>query len=371
VTQPDAPRGLSLRWIGDAVSNPPDEPDVLVEGMVRAGELCVVAGPRGLRKSFFAQNFAVLGGRGEGYLGGTLRIVRPFRVLIAQGEVDEWESSRRWRMLTGQGTVPEGVAETFDRWRLRTTRRRSTAGGSDNGATWSTADEWIDAVLDPRLEETIDEHRFDVLVIDPWAVFYAGSENSNDETEAALDKLRDLALRYQLALVLVHHLGKGTDAREPEDLWRGASRLADWASTRITMLPHWTESQAARQGMTRQQARRYVDVKFLRRSMPTDDISMIFNEETGWWERWVAPEAAADGRRVHLDIADIVDACRASGGAWRSNRAAADELEVAEGTARKLLAAAVRQGALETVPGPRGATIYRLPGAHLGDGAPS
>ena len=44
LTQPEAPRGLSLRWIGDAVSNPPAEPPVLIEGMLRAGELCVVAG---------------------------------------------------------------------------------------------------------------------------------------------------------------------------------------------------------------------------------------------------------------------------------------------------------------------------------------
>ena len=106
----------------------------------------------------------------------------------------------------------------------------------------------------PRLEETIAEHRFDLLVIDPWAVYFAGSENSNDETEAALDKFRDLAMRYGLAVLILHHLGKATDARDPEDLSRGASRLADWASTRVTLLPHWTDAAAERQGMTRQQA---------------------------------------------------------------------------------------------------------------------
>ncbi len=362
---------MSLRWIGDAVSNPPAEPPVLIEGMLRAGELCVVAGLRGLRKSFFAENLAVLAGRGEGFLAGALRIARPFRVVIAQGEVDEWEASRRWRMLTGQGAVPDGVAETFDRWRVRTTRRRSSSGGRDDAATWATSDEWVDATLDSRLEETIAEHRFDLLVIDPWAVYFAGSENSNDETEAALDKFRDLAMRYGLAVLILHHLGKATDARDPEDLWRGASRLADWASTRVTLLPHWTDAAAERQGMTRQQARRYVDVKFLRRSVPTDDFAMAFNEETGWWERWVPPEGAVDSRRVHLDVGDVVDACRTAGGAWTSNRAAATGLGIAGGTAHKLLAAAVRQGALETVPGQRGATIYRLPGTHLEDGAPS
>ena len=250
-------------------------------------------------------------------------------------------------------------------------RRSSSGGGSDDGGSWSEIDEWVDAVLDPRVEETIVEHKIDVLIVDPWAVFYAGDENSNSQTEAALDKLRDLSLRHGLAIWLIHHFGKSTDAREPEDLWRGASRLADWASTRITLLPHWTEQQAARQGMTRQQSRRYVDVKFLRRSIPTDDFSMCFDPESGWWNRWMPPEAAADIRRTHLDVVDVVDACRAAGGQWASQRKAADDLGVAEATARKLLASAVRTGAIETSPGQRGATIYHLPGAHLEDGVGS
>lgn len=358
-------QGLELRWLRDAVESPPPEPPELIAGMLRAGELCVLGAERGVGKSWFAANCAVLLGRGEGYLGGALRVVRPARVLLCSGEVDEWESSRRWRILTGSAEVPEGVAETFDRWRIRTVRRRSSAGGSDQASRWSEGEEWTDASLDERLEQTVVEHGFEVLIIDPWRNFYAGSESSNDEVEAALDKLRDLALRTGVALWVLHHLGKATEAREPEDLWRGASRLADWASTRITLLRHYTDRQAAAQGMTRQQARRYVDVKFLRRSTPTDDFSMAFNGETGWWEKWVAPQEAADARRVHLEVSDVVDACVANGGVLRSLRHAAEALGVAAGTAQKLLAAALRSGAIETARGPRGAALYFLPGAHL------
>ena len=282
-------------------------------------------------------------------------MARRFKTLIAQGEIDEWESARRWRMLTGQGRPPTNVAETFERWRLRVVRKRSTTGGESR--------EWFDAVLDPRLEATIAEHRFDLLVIDPWAVYYAGAENSNDETEAALDKLRDLAMRYSLAVLILHHLGKATDAREPEDLWRGASRLADWAGTRITLLPHYTDNQAERQGMTRQQARRYVDVKFLRRSTPTEDFSMVLDGESGWWARWAAPQDAADGRRTHLGVPDVVDALKASGGTWQSQNQAAEKLGVAEETAGKLLSSAVRAGAVETAKGSRRAKIL-LPSRH-------
>jgi hypothetical protein len=363
----DSGRLLSVRWIRDAIESPPPEPPVLIDGMMREGELIALGAPRGIGKSWLAGNTAVLGASGEGFLGGALHIARPFRTLICQGEIDEWESSRRWRMLTGGSEPPEGVGESFDRWRVRTVRKRSSSSGSADDNHWAESDEWIDAILDGRLEATIEEFHFDVVVIDPWATYFSGAENSNDETEAALDKLRDLAMRRRLAVWIIHHLGKSNEAREPEDLWRGASRLADWASTRITLLPHYTEKQAAAQGMTRQQARRYVDVKFLRRSTPTDDLSMVLDGETGWWQRWMAPEQAADARRIHLDVPDLVDTLQADGGAWRSQRQAAESLGVSHATASKLLASAVRAGAIEPVPGERGATIYRLPGAHLGD----
>lgn len=345
--------GLELRWAQDAVDDPPAEPPVLIDGFLRAGELAVLGAPRGIGKSWLAMNLAVLLGRGDGFLAGALPVRRRTRVLIAQGEVDPWESSRRWRMLTGEEGAPDGVAETFEHWRLRTVKRRSAT------------EEWVTASLDGRLEATVVEHGFEVLVIDPWRVYFAGGENSNDEVEAALAELRALSLRTGLAVVILHHLGKSTEAREPEDLWRGASRLADWASTRVTLLPHFTDRQAEAQGMTRQQARRYVDAKFLRRSTPTPDFSMLLDPETGWWSRWKAPAEAADARRTHLDVPDVVEALRASGGSWPSKKRAADALDLSQETAARLLAAAVRVGAIEAMPGERGATAYRLPGAHL------
>ena len=43
-----APGGLSVRWISHDLSNPPEEPPVLIEGLLRAGELCVVGAPRAI-----------------------------------------------------------------------------------------------------------------------------------------------------------------------------------------------------------------------------------------------------------------------------------------------------------------------------------
>lgn len=274
---------LSLRWVHEVFDSPPPEPSVLIDGMLRRGELCVLGAARAVGKSIFAMNLATLLGRGEGLLGGTLKIRHRCKVLYAQGELGEWESFDRWWRMAGSEGPPLGVAETFDRWRLRVVRRRLNQTGQAAG--FSESQDFLDAVLDGRVEETVATHGIDVLIIDPWAVYFAGSENSNDEVEAGLDKLRDLSLRYGLSVVVMHHIGKANEMREPEDLWRGASRLADWASTRMTLQPLYNKTEAQALQYTRQQARAFVQVTMLRRGAPTPDFAMWLDNRRGWWER--------------------------------------------------------------------------------------
>ena len=356
------PEPLPVRWVSEALDDPPPEPPVLVEGFLRSGELAALGAGRAIGKSWIALQLATLLGRGEGHFLGTLPVRRPARVLIAQGELDQWGSASRWAKLTGDQGAPPGVAETFERFRIQVIRRRSLTrheGGTDS-------QEWIDAILDHRLEATIAAHGFDVLILDPWAVFYSGSENSNDEVEEALSRLRDLSLRHGLATVVIHHFGKGTEARDPEDLWRGASRLADWASTRVTVLPHYTAAQAAKQGMTRADARRYLDVRFLcRSSRAPDDFSIRWDSDTGWFDLWTPGGRVASTR---LNPVDLVEICAKSGGDWPSVKEAAKALDVHRDTATALLDAAARDGHLEEYPGPHGSRGFRLPRLKLGGG---
>jgi hypothetical protein len=352
---PEPPKLLEVRSVAATLANPPAEPDVLVNGLLRRGEMCVLGAPRAIGKTWLGFNLAHLLGQGEGLFLGTLRVRQPARVLYCQGELDHWGSYDRWARIVGDRPAPE-VMETFDRWRLRTTRRRVTYQG--DGVI--TSEEHIDAILDERVERTIVEGGYDVLVIDPWKVYFAGNENSNDEVEAALDKLRDLVLRHNLTVIILTHVSKALEVREPEDLWRGASRLADWASTRVTLIPHYTDQQAQAQGMTRQQARRYVDVRFLRRSEPTEDFSITWNQETGWWERWEIP-GHGDGQEPSITLSDAIDTCRKIGGSWPSRAAAAKDLRVNIHKVTILLERAVREGSLESFRGPRNAVGYRLP----------
>lgn len=338
---------LNIVWIKDVFLSPPEKPATLVHGLLRKGEMCVIGAPRAVGKTMFGMNLATLLGRGEGLLAGNLRIAKQCRVLYSQGELDEWEAYNRWFRMAGGGGPPANVAETFDRWRLRVVKRRTSSAGRSQTESWAESDEFIEAVLDGRVEATVAAHGIDVLVIDPWAVYYAGAENSNDEVEAALGVLRDLTLKYGLSVVVFHHIGKGRDAAEPEDLWRGASRLADWASTRVTMLPHYTQQQAEKQNMSRQDARRFLDVFFLRRGEPTPDFSMVIDHKTGWWCGWNAPGRPVASQSQHGSW-ETAAACAKSAG-WASYRKAAAALGISAATASIRVDRAVLDGWIDAI----------------------
>jgi hypothetical protein len=296
-------------------------------------------------------NLALLLSWGAGLLMGILPIRTPAKVLYCNGELDPWASARRYGLLVGD-KQPGPIAETFEPWRLQVRRMRSTTQ-SETGAV---SEEWFEGVLDLRIEAAVRDHGFGVLIIDPWASFYGGDENSNDQSEAALGTLRALALQYGIAIVIVHHLSKATDTRDPEDLWRGASRLADWASTRVTLLPHFTEKGATEAGLSPVEARRYVDVRFLRRHEPTEPFSAVLGHD-GWWRSWQPEEVRPVGR---MSPSDVAEACRRGGGRWRSVGEARASLGVSKETTAALLRKAVDAGLLIPEAGTGTAKAYRL-----------
>lgn len=352
---PPAP-ALGIRWVDDLATEMPPEPPVIVEGILRAGELAAIAAPRAIGKTWLSFNLATLLAEGGGAFLGSLEVRRAARVLYLQGELDEWGSAVRWKMLTGLERPLPHIAETFDRLRLRTVRRQMKY--SVDGVSYS--DEHIDATLPDSLETAIADHGIDLVIVDPWAVYFAGNENSNDEAEAVLGALRQVTLRTGVAWLIVHHItGKAERSAwtEPEDLWRGATRLGDWASTRITVLPHYTETARKEANLDRHEARRHVDVHILRRNGEPVPTLHARRRPDGWWERWEpgeAVEVAGTSLRRLVQVLDL------EGGEVRSNRALARLLGLSPLAAAELVAKGVDAGLVETLEGERKATIVRL-----------
>jgi AAA domain len=335
-----------------------ERPLPLIDGLLQEGELLVLGAARGIGKTWWGMDIVHQLARGHGKVMGTYTVRRAARVLYCHGELDPWTAYDRWQRLRGHDPLPDGLAETFERWRVTVIRRRVTHSGDG----LSTSEETLDALLDGRLEATIKAEGIEVVVIDPWAVFYGGRENSNDEAELALAELRRLQLEHGLTIIVLHHFGKADTARDPEDLWRGASRLADWASTRVTLLPFYKPDQARKIGLSRQQARQYAEVKLLRRNAASPfDIAVKWNPETGQWDRWRAPEGEGD-LLAGPTPADVAAKCPVPDG-WSSTVAAAGALGMSRDKARALLEQARQQGLLEAIEGKRGAQGWRVNGA--------
>jgi len=354
----EAPAAAELLPTQPAGRQPTGErPLPLIDGLLQEGELLVLGAARGIGKSWWGMDLGYQLARGHGRVMGTYTVRQGARVLYCHGELDPWAAYDRWARLRGDQDMPAELLETFEPWRIKVVRRRVTHSGDG----LSTSEEDLDVLLDGRLEQTIIAKRIEVLIIDPWAVFYSGRENSNDEAELALAELRRLQLTYGLTVVVLHHFGKADTARDPEDLWRGASRLADWASTRVTLLPFYTPQQATKIGMTRQQARQYATVKLLRRNAATPyDIAVKWNPETGQWDRWHAPDGEGD-LIAGPTPADVAAKCPVPDG-WASTVEAAAALEIGRTKTRDLLEQARQQGLLEAVTGTRGAQGWRVKG---------
>ena len=83
-----------------------------------------------------------------------------------------------------------------------------------------------------RLVATIEHHRPRLLVLDPLVRLHRIDENSAADISALLAELRVLQRRYDLALVLVHHLRKNGGASNGQAL-RGSGDLHAWGDSNL------------------------------------------------------------------------------------------------------------------------------------------
>jgi len=345
---------LAVRWVDTYDIDPPPAEDPVVEGLLNVGEFMVVGAERGIGKTWLGYNLASVLTTG-GHLFDRLEVPQPRKVLYLQGELDETQAAVRWRMLHHDslgGTNLPHVAETFDPVRFRVVRRRQAVRGEGE----TTTDEYLDAVVDHELEATIVALGIEVVVVDPWAVFFSGNESSNDEVEAVLGRLREITLRHRVTWVLLHHFGKARDFAEPEDMWRGASRLADWAANRVTITRHYTDKKAKELGLERREARRYADLHFLRRGAPIDDFSVHLGPD-GWWRQW--EDEDDDDDEAHGTYEQRLLEALHVHGVFRSSKDAGEKTGISENTAKKHLEILLRQGRVSREIGKSNAHVWR------------
>jgi hypothetical protein len=88
-----------------------------------------------------------------------------------------------------------------------------------------------------RLERLIIQHKVDVLFVDPLSELHNSEENDNGALRAVIARFRELAVKHNIAVCILHHTRKGGAASpgDPETA-RGASAILGAVRIALTLL---------------------------------------------------------------------------------------------------------------------------------------
>ena len=91
------------------------------------------------------------------------------------------------------------------------------------------------------LEQEI-EKKIDVIVIDPMISFLEADENDAIQTRAALDNIKDVGIRLNATLIIIHH-----DKKDGSN-YRGSTAINDFVRSRISLTQEWASENVLNQG---------------------------------------------------------------------------------------------------------------------------
>jgi AAA domain len=197
------------------------------------GELTVIGSPGGAGKSSLAIGMAICAATGRELLGEKIRGGSNLKALIINAEDSTVELRRRThafclahnvaaRDLNGLTVVGADDLRVQQISFLRTNEKAMSALNQDG----------LDA-----LQLALDELRPDVIVLDPLVSFCAGGNmNDNAVMSSVMRKLKEIAARYECAVLIVHHTRKGGDAGNVETI-SGAAAITNLARRAIMPAP--------------------------------------------------------------------------------------------------------------------------------------
>jgi hypothetical protein len=86
-----------------------------------------------------------------------------------------------------------------------------------------------------RLAQTVQQQRPVLLILDPLIRLHRVDENDATQVAALLSYLRELQRQFQLAVLVVHHARKDSQASRPGQALRGSSELHGWGDSNLYM----------------------------------------------------------------------------------------------------------------------------------------
>jgi RecA-family ATPase len=184
----------------------------LVEELWADQAVGIIGGEPKSCKSFMALSLGVAVASGRPCLG-RFAVPTPGKVLLYPAE-DALSTVRR--RLAGICAVQGVEFERLPLWVITAPRFR------------------LDIEADRRaLDETIEELRPRLLILDPFVRLHSVDENASGEVAELLRHLRQLQRAYGVAVALVHHFKKGAAQKRPGQALRGSSEFHAWSDSNL------------------------------------------------------------------------------------------------------------------------------------------
>ena len=210
---------VSLR---DFLAGPIPEPPQVLHGVLRAGQVAMLAASSKVGKSWWLKTACISVAAGRTWLGMK---TTPGDTLYINGELEEYDLQVRPQKLIdalGLGEAPAGM----DIWHLR--------------GEHMTIRELVPEIL-RRQEERSKPYA--LIVPDPLYYFNGGrDENDNSAQAQTMGELAELAERTGAAVLVAHHFSKGNKSQTDHlDRASGAGMFARAVDVFITMTRHAEE----------------------------------------------------------------------------------------------------------------------------------
>lgn len=180
---------------------------ILGDYLLNRTGLCFIHAMDGAGKSLLAMQLAGCLATGQSWLG--YECAPNLKVLYIQGELArDWWKQRSSSLRDELRQRIDTLQWCHERWPL---------------AKWNQKAWQIDTSGLSKLEAMVELYRPDVVMIDPLSKYYGLQENSNDQANEFVGRLRDFRAAHGTTFIVIHHDNKGSDGRAPT--MRGASSL--------------------------------------------------------------------------------------------------------------------------------------------------
>lgn len=185
------PQGQPLLELPDSKN----EPELLLEDLLRLGDQVTIFAWRGVGKSLFALLLALCFANGHKALNGHVCPSRKYRVLLIDGEMPPDKLKERARSITKGLGLPEDAANNLT--------VRSAVAGKKN-LVLDTEEGWLDLL--PDLEQA------DIIIVDSLFKVIPTAMSSEYTATTKLNNFYDWCRRHGKTGIVVDHQGKSGHA---------------------------------------------------------------------------------------------------------------------------------------------------------------